>query len=253
MLRKELALGLHMKTMAQFPIATQTFALQEKAREELFLDLFITTTQAEKLQDATAHQQLLGSLQLKCHSRAKNARDEIMQNAEDGLVNCYYLVKKQDTESVLEEKYNTGAIALQISTLRSDTFYGLTLTTKKNGNDGVWAWDGLLPQLVSANQKAISVRRVIKNYSSLVSGGSSIENINIYPYIPGYEYGSQANPIIIRSADEFNRVFGQETGLVRTAYYAISQMYNKEIGIVFGSYRLVASIDFDSLTYVEND
>lgn len=195
---------------------------------------------------------IVGQLTTQMPFSGKNARDEIMQNAEDGLVNCYYLVKKQDTESVLEEKYNTGAIALQISTLRSDTFYGLTLTTKKNGNDGVWTWDGLLPQLVSANQKAISVRRVIKNYSSLVSGGSSIENINIYPYIPGYEYGSQANPIIIRSADEFNRVFGQETGLVKNAYYAISQMYNKEIGIVFGSYRLVASIDFDSLTYVEN-
>ena len=195
---------------------------------------------------------IVGQLTTQMPFSGKNARDEIMQNAEGGLVNCYYLVKKQDTESVLEEKYNTGAIALQISTLRSDTFYGLTLTTKKNGNDGVWAWDGLLPQLVSANQKAISVRRVIKNYSSLVSGGSSIENINIYPYIPGYEYGSQANPIIIRSADEFNRVFGQETGLVKNAYYAISQMYNKEIGIVFGSYRLVASIDFDSLTYVEN-
>lgn len=195
---------------------------------------------------------IVGQLTTQMPFSGKNARDEIMQNAEDGLVNCYYLVKKQDTESVLEEKYNTGAIALQISTLRSDTFYGLTLTTKKNGNDGVWAWDGLLPQLVSANQKAISVRRVIKNYSSLVSGGSSIENINIYPYIPGYEYGSQANPIIIRSTDEFNRVFGQETGLVKNAYYAISQMYNKDLGIVFGSYRLVASIDFDSLTYVEN-
>lgn len=195
---------------------------------------------------------IVGQLTTQMPFSGKNARDEIMQNAEDGLANCYYLVKKQDTESVLEEKYNTGAIALQISTLRSDTFYGLTLTTKKNGNDGVWAWDGLLPQLVSANQKAISVRRVIKNYSSLVSGGSSIENINIYPYIPGYEYGSQANPIIIRSADEFNRVFGQETGLVKNAYYAISQMYNKDLGIVFGSYRLVASIDFDSLTYVEN-
>lgn len=195
---------------------------------------------------------IVGQLTTQMPFSGKNARDEIMQNAEDGLVNCYYLVKKQDTESVLEEKYNTGAIALQISTLRSDTFYGLTLTTKKNGNDGVWAWDGLLPQLVSANQKAILVRRVIKNYSSLVSGGSSIENINIYPYIPGYEYGSQANPIIIRSADEFNRVFGQETGLVKNAYYAISQMYNKDLGIVFGSYRLVASIDFDSLTYVEN-
>lgn len=195
---------------------------------------------------------IVGQLTTQMPFSGKNARDEIMQNAEDGLVNCYYLVKKQDTESVLEEKYNTGAIALQISTLRSDTFYGLTLTTKKNGNDGVWTWDGLLPQLVSANQKAISVRRVIKNYSSLVSGGSSIENINIYPYIPGYEYGSQANPIIIRSADEFNRVFGQETGLVKNAYYAISQMYNKDLGIVFGSYRLVASIDFDNLTYVEN-
>lgn len=195
---------------------------------------------------------IVGQLTTQMPFSGKNARDEIMQNAEEGLVNCYYLVKKQDTESVLEEKYNTGAIALQISTLRSDTFYGLTLTTKKNGNDGVWAWDGLLPQLVSANQKAISVRRVIKNYSSLVSGGSSIENINIYPYIPGYEYGSQANPIIIRSADEFNRVFGQETGLVKNAYYAISQMYNKDLEIVFGSYRLVASIDFDNLTYVEN-
>lgn len=195
---------------------------------------------------------IVGQLTTQMPFSGKNAREEIMQKASDGLVNCYYLVKKQDTESVLEEKYNTGAIALQISTLQSASFYGFTLTTGRNENDGVWSWDGILPQLVSANQKAISVRRVIKNYSSLISEGASIETLNVYPYISGFEYGTQNNPIIIRSADEFNRVFGQETGLVKNAYYAISQMYNKDLGIVYGSYRLVSSINFDKLTYVEN-
>lgn len=195
---------------------------------------------------------IVGQLTTQMPFSGKNARDEIMQKSDEGLNNCYYLVKKQDTESVLEEKYKTGAIALQISTLQSGSFYGFALTTENNGNDGVWSWDGILPQLVSANQKAISVRRVIENYSSLVSSGVSSENLNVYPYISGYEYGTKNNPIIIRSADEFNRVFGQETALIKNAYYAISQFYNKNLGIVFGSYRLVASIDFDKLTYVEN-
>ncbi len=204
-----------------------------------------------KLERCYSASTIVGELTTQMPFTGKNSREEIMQLAEKGLVDCYYLVKNVDTGSILEDKYGTGAQAVQISTFDETTFKTFAMTTK-NDYDGVWMWNGLFPELVSANQKAISVRRIIKNYSSLISGGTSTASLDIFPYIQGYEYGSAKNPIIIRTADEFNRVFGQETTLTKNAYYAISQMYNKELGIVFGNYRLVSHIDFANLKYVEN-
>ena len=184
----------------------------------------------------------------------KDARENSLQLNPEGIINSYYLVKRYDTETVLEEKYNTGATALQASTLNSSTFYGFAMAWEDDENNGIWIWNETYkyPELVSANQVAISVRRVIENYSSLITGGTSTESLDIFPYIQDYEYGSVINPIIIRTADEFNRVFGQETNLVENAYYAISQMYDKDLGIVFGSYRLVSSVNFEELTTIEN-
>ncbi|MCI6542832.1 MAG: hypothetical protein MR423_03455, partial [Firmicutes bacterium] len=204
-----------------------------------------------KLERCYSASTIVGELTTQMPFTGKNSREEIMQLAEKGLVDCYYLVKNVDTGSILEDKYGTGAQAVQISTFDETTFKTFAMTTK-NDYDGVWMWNGLFPELVSANQKAISVRRIVKNYSSLISGGTSTASLDIFPYIQGYEYGSAKNPIIIRTADEFNRVFGQETTLTKNAYYAISQMYNKELGIVFGNYRLVSHIDFANLKYVEN-
>ena len=204
-----------------------------------------------KLERCYSASTIVGELTTQMPFTGKNSREEIMQLAEKGLVDCYYLVKDVDTGSILEDKYGTGAQAVQISTFNETTLKTFAMTTK-NDYDGVWMWNGLFPELVSANQKAISVRRIIKNYSSLISGGTSTASLDIFPYIQGYEYGSAKNPIIIRTADEFNRVFGQETTLTKNAYYAISQMYNKELGIVFGNYRLVSHIDFANLKYVEN-
>ncbi len=204
-----------------------------------------------KLERCYSASTIVGELTTQMPFTGKNSREEIMQLAEKGLVDCYYLVKNVDTGSILEDKYETGAQAVQISTFDETTFKTFAMTTK-NDYDGIWSWNGLFPELVSANQKAISVRRIVKNYSSLISGGTSTASLDIFPYIQGYEYGSAKNPIIIRTADEFNRVFGQETTLTKNAYYAISQMYNKELGIVFGNYRLVSHIDFANLKYVEN-
>lgn len=204
-----------------------------------------------KLERCYSASTIVGELTTQMPFTGKNSREEIMQLAEKGLVDCYYLVKNVDTGSILEDKYGTGAQAVQISTFDETTFKTFAMTTK-NDYDGIWSWNGLFPELVSANQKAISVRRIVKNYSSLISGGTSTASLDIFPYIQGFEYGSAKNPIIIRTADEFNRVFGQETTLTKNAYYAISQMYNKELGIVFGNYRLVSHIDFANLKYVEN-
>ena len=197
---------------------------------------------------------IVGELTTQMPFTGKDARENSLQLNPEGIINSYYLVKRYDTETVLEEKYNTGATALQASTLNSSTFYGFAMAWEDDENNGIWIWNETYkyPELVSANQVAISVRRVIENYSSLITGGTSTESLDIFPYIQGYEYGSVINPIIIRTADEFNRVFGQETNLVENAYYAISQMYDKDLGIVFGSYRLVSSVNFEELTTIEN-
>ena len=189
---------------------------------------------------------IVGQLTTQMPFSGKNAREESMQNSKAGLQNCYYLVTRKDTQSVLEETYNTGAISLLVARLQESYFYGFAMTEENDSNNGVWNWN-VVPQLVSANQIAISVRRVVKDYGSTVG-----KRTEVYPYLNGYEYGSINNPIIIRSADEYNRVFGQETNLIEGAYYAISQMYNKKQAIVFGSYRLVNSIDFNKLTNIEN-
>ena len=197
---------------------------------------------------------IVGELTTQMPFTGKDARENSLQNNPEGIINSYYLVKRYDTETVLEEKYNTGATALTAATLTSSTLYGFAMAWEDDENSGIWRWNETYkyPELVSANQVAISVRRVIENYSSLITGGTSTESLDIFPYIQGYEYGSVINPIIIRTADEFNRVFGQETNLVENAYYAISQMYDKDLGIVFGSYRLVSSVNFEELTTVEN-
>ena len=197
---------------------------------------------------------IVGELTTQMPFTGKDARENSLQNNPEGIINSYYLVKRYDSETVLEEKYKTGATALTAATLTSSTLYGFAMAWEDDENNGIWIWNETYkyPELVSANQVAISVRRVIENYSSLITGGTSTESLDIFPYIQGYEYGSVINPIIIRTADEFNRVFGQETNLVENAYYAISQMYDKDLGIVFGSYRLVSSVNFEELTTIEN-
>ncbi len=198
--------------------------------------------------------QIVGELTTQMPFTGKDAKDNSLQENPNGIVNSYYIVEKLDTDTLLEKKYNTGATAIQKANLTDSIFYGFAMASDQILNSGIWIWNTTYgyPELISANNIAISVRRIIKNYSSIISGGTSTQNLDIFPYIQGYEYGTEKNPIIIRSADEFNRVFGQETNLNPNTYYAISQMYNKDLGIVFGNYRLVSHIDFNNLSIVEN-
>jgi hypothetical protein len=192
---------------------------------------------------------IVGELTTQMPFTGNNARGENLQEVVNGLVNCYYIVRSYGSDSILEEKYSTGAVGLGYTSLSEEKLYGLSFVSNAANQDGTWEWKGNYAELVESNNIAISARYVIKNYSET---GGSIESINVFPYIKGYEYGSARNPIIIRTADEFNRVFGQETSLRQGTYYAISQMYDKARGIVFGNYRLVSHIDFNELNTIEN-
>lgn len=199
-----------------------------------------TTGEIERCYSAAT---ITGKLTTRMPFSGNNAKGDSMQLG--NLENCYYYVQNYDTETLLEEKYSTGAYAILASTVDSDLLYGYAYTSDSkelvgSSVDGVWRYINGEITLTSANEVAISVRYLIENYNGE-------EGSRRFPYVNGYEYGSSKNPIIIRTADEFNRAFGQETGLKENAYYAISQKYNKNDGTVFGNYRLISHIDFNNL------
>ncbi len=199
-----------------------------------------TTGEVERCYSAAT---ITGKLTTRMPFSGNNARGDSMQLGK--FTNCYYYVQNYDTETLLEEKYSTGAYAILASLVDSDLLYGFAYTSDSkeligSAVDGVWRYVNGEITLTSANEVAISVRYLIENYNGQ-------EGARRFPYVSGYEYGSSKNPIIIRTADEFNRAFGQETGLKENAYYAISQKYNKNDGTVFGNYRLISHIDFNNL------
>lgn len=189
---------------------------------------------------------ITGKLTTRMPFSGNNAKGDSMQLGK--LTNCYYFVTNYDSETLLEEKYSTGAYAILASLVDRDLLYGFAYTSDSkslegSSIDGVWRYTNGEINLSSANSVAISVRYLIENYNG-------VEGSRRFPYVNEYKYGSKNNPIIIRTADEFNRAFGQETNLKENAYYAISQFYNKNDGTVFGNYRLVSHIDFNNVVNI---
>ena len=91
------------------------------------------------------------------------------------------------------------------------------------------------PELVSANQVAISVR-VLKPNTEASEGDPDYT----YIYASGYEKGSKINPQIVATAEEYNKVFDNILG-VTVKVENVNVKYT-------GNMRLVNNIDFINLT-----
>ncbi len=104
-----------------------------------------------------------------------------------------------------------------------------SFATGSNGQDSYG-----YPEIVSANQIAISVR-VLKPSAS----GEGQADYS-YIYALGYEKGSSINPQIITSATDYNKVFESILG-VTTKVENVNVKYT-------GNMRLVNNLDFTSLT-----
>lgn len=168
----------------------------------------------------------------------------------DNIKDCYYLKTEEDNFAVNQ----TIAKALNISQFQyADAFNGFTFikadeingyekSNIKNAqpNSAIWSYSkvdvknkkarsvGLMPELTQANQIAVSVRYL----ASQNEGETGIDYT--YRYADGYDFGSEINPYIIRSASEYNSVFAD--GLLEDS----SQLYY----VSYKNARFVDDIDF---------
>lgn len=160
-------------------------------------------------------------------------------------VNCYYYSSKNSSDDTTESSYNTGATRLATVT-SEDYFYGFSFTSVKSDDDGIWKLTTTGPVLTEPNFIATTNRYYLVTdetkgtyalpYSVLVTDLNKKIDTSI---------GSRANPIIIRSAQEYVDVTGKSTSVY------ISNRFTKTQ--IKGNYRLVNDIDFSDLLTSEEE
>ncbi len=157
------------------------------------------------------------------------------------ITNSYYYdeVSLSDSSILIESAYGEGA--KYISNVKNESYlYGFSFAHLSNldFDDGIWMMTSAGPELVSANQIAVSLRYV-KNISTSAKP--------MFTYVDEFRYGSKNNPILIRSAEEFASVF---SGTNNTS---ASRYVNTTTGEIFGSYRLIKDIDLSELVTDSNN
>lgn len=148
------------------------------------------------------------------------------------IIYSYYYSKLGKLQSIADgaELLNASAVKLE------DHYYGYSFTTL-GARDGMWSMTSRGPELVSANDIALSKRYLI----------SADENNYNIAYVAGYEYGSINNPVLIRSAQEFNDVFGL------SKEDSIKANFDASTKQAFGNYRIINDIDLSDLSLGGSD
>ena len=148
------------------------------------------------------------------------------------IIYSYYYSKLGKLQSIAD-----GAELLNASEVKlEDHYYGYSFTTL-GARDGMWSMTSRGPELVSANDIALSKRYLI----------SADENNYNIAYVAGYEYGSINNPVLIRSAQEFNDVFGL------SKEDSIKANFDASTKQAFGNYRIINDIDLSDLSLGGSD
>ncbi|MDD4816078.1 MAG: hypothetical protein PHQ62_02965 [Clostridia bacterium] len=163
-----------------------------------------------------------------------------MQNT-GKITNSYYYNLNSDLDNAYANTNSNISVKRISEPDLIDNYYGFTFADSASSINGVWFITAYGIDLVSANQIAISNRYVANEVRDLITNELTSYTL---PYTSGYEYGSKKNPIIIRNASEFNRVFGGDNNNAGTA---IASYYNLDNQTVFGNYRIVTNINLGEL------
>ena len=148
------------------------------------------------------------------------------------IIYSYYYSKFDKLQSVADGAEILNATAVK----QQDSYYAFSFTTP-GALDGMWTMTSRGPELVSANNIALSKRYLV----------SVEEDKYDVAYVPSYEYGSIQNPILIRSATEFNEVFGTSKD------DSIKKYFDQTTKQAFGNYRLINDIDLADLSLGGNE
>ena len=142
----------------------------------------------------------------------------------------------------IEETLNTGVVMAQ--SLSSPTqFYGFTFASEVGANDGIWAFDEGVLTLTAPNQISFSHRACQGDDTLYVFPYAKI-NTDIQTDPKSHEYGGRNNPIIIRTAEEFKQAMGGADKSTNIGKFC-------QGGVITGSYRIVADINFAELNSLE--
>ena len=165
------------------------------------------------------------------------------------IENCYfyyyYNSETEETENFLEldeeiiSKYGQNmAIGINSSMFTIESsFNGFAINKKIPNSKSVWYMTSSGPELVSPNLETKSVRYI-----------KELNGVTYMPYLDDFKYGTSINPILITTAEEFNKVLNPASDSIYSDYYSN--------GKVFGNYRLVYNISFSSIKQeedIEND
>ena len=142
----------------------------------------------------------------------------------------YDQVAYEDSTITIESAFGKGATVLN-SVTDKEQYYGFSFSRSTNPNfvDGIWTMNSNGPDLVSPLIRSVSLRVA-----------SDLDQ-NLYTYVDEYGYGSINNPILIRTAEEFNRVFSGIDNSSSSKYIDVQN------GYAFGNYRLINNIDLSEL------
>ncbi len=151
----------------------------------------------------------------------------------DSITNSYYydqVALESDTIS-FQKAYGESASSVS-SVIIEEYFYGFNFASTYN--DGIWKMTAQGPDLVSANDIAVSLRYTSKASENLSKPKTA--------YVDKFAYGSINNPILIRNAKDFNEAFSG------TANKSVDRFVDDSTKtIAFGNYRLIDNIDLHDL------
>lgn len=168
--------------------------------------------------------------------------DDFGDSLNYGTIKFSYYYNKVREETTTQSKISTGAFAVKDIT-EEDTFYGFSFASGDDANDGIWKFTENGITLVSANNIAFSNRYSVTTnkitnlfYNKSIIDATTMEIVNL-------SYGSENNPIIIRSAYDFAMATGKANSSLEISSY--KEYYNDEK--VFGNYRIVNDIDMSEI------
>lgn len=168
--------------------------------------------------------------------------DDFGDSLNYGTIKFSYYYNKVREESTTQSKISTGAFAVKDIT-EEDTFYGFSFASGDDANDGIWKFTENGITLVSANNIAFSNRYSVTTnkitnlfYNKSIIDATTMEIVDL-------SYGSENNPIIIRSAYDFAMATGKANSSLEISSY--KEYYNDEK--VFGNYRIVNDIDMSGI------
>ena len=154
-------------------------------------------------------------------------RSESLNEGEISL--CYYY-NNSSSDNTIQSKLVKGALGINEYD-EQETFYGFSFSSQEGAYDGIWEMTDNGVSLVSANRIAMSSRYAVTNGDDIsIFYNKNIMDLSDYT-MKNLAYGSENNPIIIRSEQEF--AFGNilhiiEKGIAHKKAHINNGCYNQQ-------------------------